>query len=457
MAWYQDEFGKYLYRAEIIKINHENQHARIRYVDFGNSEIKGFESLYWMNDELKRHPYQAIQCRIDNIKPSVIKNPSGVWSQKSKKRFQKLMCDAQEQYQELQIKVSSIEDDEGVVLVDLFGVSGTERHNLADILIKENYAENLNSTEINLKMSKPRSGTVQNLSMLDTLYAPTTRSDFITKAPKYAETDVNYQIAKGQNNFKSASQTDCDTDSVTSGQQFDDNDEEIEFTHEDLDNTLDRPDSEFMGRVELRGPISPLEVSYHSIVNVGFQKRVRIERDSINYPSIDDDPTNESLRLMIASDVSLNAAHTGITVRKTTLMPKLPGLVGICCLLFSPFVEMRVDREQSHFTGALCGLGFDERSGMSMHPDNDIECAFDTKLDMHDLIQINNVRLAINMIIGNDGDNKTWTVEDRNLRRHQEKACNSLLKVVLRSRQLVEPTYVRLPYQWNQVINIGSY
>jgi hypothetical protein len=152
-----------------------------------------------------------------------------------------------------------------------------------------------------------------------------------------------------------------------------------------LNSTQDDDDNEssYNGYIDLNGPYSPLEVNYFSIVNVGHCKRTRVERDSINYVTLDDDPYNECTRLMIAAEITLNSTGQSMLLRKTTSMPKLPGLSSICCLLFSPQVEFRVDPRKKLYTGALCGLGYDQEG--AIYTDNDIECAFDIEIDLNDI------------------------------------------------------------------------
>ena len=72
-------------------------------------------------------------------------------------------------------------------------------------------------------------------------------------------------------------------------------------------------------------------------------------------------------------------------------MPKLLGLASLCSLLFSPSVEYRVDPKKTCYTGALCGLGFDEdEDGCAIYTDNDIESTFDVNIDMSDITMVIN-------------------------------------------------------------------
>lgn len=144
----------------------------------------------------------------------------------------------------------------------------------------------------------------------------------------------------------------------------------------------------YSGTIDLRGPYSPLEISYYSLVNSGSCRRVRVERDSLNYVTLDDDPTNDTNRMLVAADVSLNEEGSTMILRKTCLMPKIPGLSTILSLLFAPMIELRLDPTGNDFIGAICGLGYDEQNDAPIYSDNDIELVFDTKIKLEDIKQV---------------------------------------------------------------------
>jgi hypothetical protein len=269
--------------------------------------------------------------------------------------------------------------------------------------VKQGYAERLNTVDHNLHKSKPSDD--YGGSNNDLLYVPMMRSDFQSKPPQYANnssyfpvnTNTRSNTGSGSHGSRAFSSSrgmgdgrgdEASDDSESVGDRDEDDNLTIDSLSTSIEtiNRLDNDDSSYQGCIELRGPYSPLEVAYHSISNIGFSKKARIERDSINYPAIDDDPTNGSTRLLVAADVSLNPDRTGMILRKTSLMPKLPGLAGLCCLLFAPTVEMRAEeKRRAYYTGVLCGLGFDNRTRLPIYADNDIECNFDVKIDTGDL------------------------------------------------------------------------
>ena len=140
-----------------------------------------------------------------------------------------------------------------------------------------------------------------------------------------------------------------------------------------------------------------------------------------------------------------------MTLRYTSLLPKYPGLLGICCLLFAPTCELRLDKKEKFYTGAICGLGYDDEEKNSINIENDIECVFDARLNMRDLASINSVRMAINMVIGDEKEFQKWSSVITNVRKLQKAACNKLLEVIKRNREVVEPIHCEKFQKWNQV------
>ena len=252
-------------------------------------------------------------------------------------------------------------------------------------------------------------------------HIPFKQSGYIAKKPEYASQtslpQMNSKINRGNINqrkhygdnddenddtmsYVSISNSSYVSSSLVSSSLMSDNSSKYE--------QIDKDENSYVGFEELRGPYSPLECNYYCLINAGHSKRVGIERESINFVAVDDDPLNSASRLMVASAISMNQSGTTIIGRKTCLMPKIPGLSAICCLMFSPFIEMRVDSSEKFYTGALCGLGYDELNRMAIYTDNDIECIFDSKIDKRDMTMINALRMAINMVIGSEEEVSSW-------------------------------------------------
>lgn len=125
--------------------------------------------------------------------------------------------------------------------------------------------------------------------------------------------------------------------------------------------------------------------------------------------------------------------------------------MSLCCLLFAPTVEIRVNEDASRYIGALCGLGYDMETKRPIYIDNDIECAFDVNIDIADITSVNLLRTAVNMVIGSEEAASTWTTDAKKLRNLQNLACNRLLNLAERRREYVPVQHFNNPGRWNQV------
>ena len=94
-------------------------------------------------------------------------------------------------------------------------------------------------------------------------------------------------------------------------------------------------------RLALKGPSSPYEVSFHPMTNFGQNHGVRVQKDSINSVVLNPRPEDKQQRLMVAAHVLLSPSGGACLARDTTLLPPIPGLPHILCLMFAPYVELR--------------------------------------------------------------------------------------------------------------------
>ena len=429
-----DENRGSFYRARLLSVNRQEQTALVQFVDFGNKEKKKLSELFELAPELQEYPFQAVECKLANVRMSLFKNPNGVWTKTATNKFMNILGHMSNE--ELKIKVYGL--NENVAMVRLFESDGLD---MGDALVQSGYAERLQVKEPT--RSKP-----------EIFYVPSRKSEFSIERSKMSQSERNQDLAEMMykarvnlsNNYISIE------DQETKQERSDDDNSSLSGSYytDDLSQyDENESDANFSGLIELRGPYSPLEVNYFPMANIGHAKKTRVERNSINYVTLDDDPFNECSRLMIASEVTLNSSGETMILRKTSLMPKLPGLASICCLLFAPTVEFRNNEKRTMYTGALCGLGSDSNS--AIYPDNDIECTFDVNIDISDITMINAVRLAINLVIGSEEAVLTWTNNEYNLKQLQQRACDKLLQVIQRNREKIEPDFFRRAYRWNQV------
>ncbi|KAF4521821.1 hypothetical protein B566_EDAN012478 [Ephemera danica] len=141
------------------------------------------------------------------------------------------------------------------------------------------------------------------------------------------------------------------------------------------------PPCDTTNTVKLTGPYSPLEMKVYQMVKGGSNtKEVSIDPNSVNSVLIDDEPQDKFDRLIVAASVHNSQDGNRLTLRQTTIMPNLPGLPALVCLLFAPRVELRVDRDKEKITGGLFGLGCkpSDPRHRPLFPAHDMELPFDT-------------------------------------------------------------------------------
>ena len=105
------------------------------------------------------------------------------------------------------------------------------------------------------------------------------------------------------------------------------------------------------------GPRSTFQTNFKSNINLGLFWDVKVDRNSINSVSINQNPSSGIRTIMVASEIGNIRNDGSILARNTTLLPNIPDLLPLLCVLFAPVVEYRVDPDQTRYIGALCGLG----------------------------------------------------------------------------------------------------
>lgn len=201
--------------------------------------------------------------------------------------------------------------------------------------------------------------------------------------------------------------------------------------------------------VTLRGPESPIEMSFYSMTSIGRLRSVRIEQGSVNSVILNDQPQDAHQRFLVAANIGINTTGSTVVARDTTLMPNIHGLLPIVSLLFAPFAELRTDPEKRKYTGALVGLGFDPNTGQALLPDHDSELVFEVEITQDDLILINSVRTAINMALQSEEDVAGWGTPA--VERIQNSSRRMITNLVLKHRETKKPWAFPRPCRWNQI------
>lgn len=310
---------RFLYRAKILHIDKERQLVQVLFVDYGNKEVKRFNQLLVLNDDLYNYPFQAIECKLIKLQINKLKCPNGVWSKAANNYFAQLVSDKQ-----LQASVFSIVNN--VVRIDLFerkddGNINNSSTNINELLIKSGFAEpsdesqmsKLNSSQIfDDDYIAPAATAASSLSSINVLNEDlrnnnnrSTRNLNYEMMSELNDSLVSLDLLKENDEIlstksrRSEMSKSSNTENKTIYSQYL---ESAKNVNEDIQARQEKYD----GTIKLNGPYSPLEVTYHPIVNIGKLKCARVERDSINFVTLDDDPRNEFERLLISADISLN-------------------------------------------------------------------------------------------------------------------------------------------------------
>jgi hypothetical protein len=134
------------------------------------------------------------------------------------------------------------------------------------------------------------------------------------------------------------------------------------------------------------------------------------------------------------------------------MFPKIRGLSSLCLLIFSPVVELRVDKRSRCYTGALCGLGVN-KFGKPLYTENDVEEAFDVKITDEEIRHVNCIRDIINSLLSNESN--IMKSDKNKLQRFQIHNRKSLLELLTQcssdDKKVVEPFVIQKRYIWGQV------
>lgn len=395
--------GREYYRARVdnvirTQLPHTNQFREsleVFFVDYGNSAVVSREDVRELPDVVADVPFQAVECFLCGIRPSVIKCPDGRWTQQAFNTFQSMVLN-----KELFGKIYSVV--RGVLRLELIQVFGNGRQICFNHeLICLEFADTAEESFLSKQNHEQRE-----LEELSGQQGP-------PRQPR--------QVPSQQTNWLNLS----------------------------LKPSTSLGDGRRGGKVNLRGPHNPYEMTFLNMTNVGACRCAKIEPGSINCVAIDDEPHSPHSRLMIATFVGLNPGGSTMMARDTTVMPLIPGLPSLIALLFTPIAEFRTDPELKRMTGAICGLGPAQNLEYSCFPDHDLEVIFDTKIDIEDIYKINGVRMAINIAIGSQEKVLGWGPDA--VYKIQESARTKLMEVLQKRRETVQPRNADRPYRWNQL------
>ncbi|XP_008823752.1 ATP-dependent RNA helicase TDRD9 isoform X2 [Nannospalax galili] len=387
------------FRAQILYVSGNS--AEVFFVDYGNKSHIDLHLLREIPCQFLELPFQALEFKICKMRPSAKSLICGEhWSGGANARFASLVSGCA-----LLVKVFSVVHS--VLHVDVYRYSGAqEAVNIRDILIREGHAE----------LAEESYESKQSYEMLKGFFAKSV--DPVLDGP------VSFPVKEGEKHL-------------------------IQLLLESFSsNRLGAPNC----KAVLHGPFNPYELKCHSLTRISKFRCVWIEKESINSVLISDSPADLHQRMLVAASLSVNETGSTMLLRETSLLPHIPGLPALLSMLFTPVMELRVDRDGKGYTGALCGLGWNSTSETPILPEHDIELAFDVHFSVEDIIEINILRAAINKLVC-DGPNGSKYLGPERIAQLQENARQKLLGLFcrLKPREKITPKWHEKPYEWNQV------
>ncbi|GFW11949.1 ATP-dependent RNA helicase TDRD9 [Trichonephila clavipes] len=366
--------------------------ATVFFVDYGNTihiPISDLREIPETTPDVVKTPALAFECHLAEIKPSSCKSTSGNWSQRAIQWFKKEVSG-----QTLYAKIYSV-------------IQGTVRMEL---------------------IKQAHDGTILNIN------EQLKKLEFAEPAEESFASKQNHELRSNASDYSSSQ---IISESVS-------RDLELSWNEAEDENIKKT------GRtIQLRGPFNPLEVCYCGLSNLDRIKCVKVEQESVNSISFNSEPQDSYFSMLIAASVGVGQNNLELILRNTTLLPKIRGLPTLICLLFSPYAEIRTNKERTSYTGALCGLGFDPVTGESIYADHDIELAFDIEITLDDIREINAIRMGFNLLLNSENDSLQYGANPVSL--IHENTRKTILELLQKKRAPKEPIYFLKVGRWNQI------
>ncbi|XP_076825905.1 ATP-dependent RNA helicase TDRD9-like [Clavelina lepadiformis] len=204
-------------------------------------------------------------------------------------------------------------------------------------------------------------------------------------------------------------------------------------------------------KLRLYGPRSTFQTDFKSNINIGLFWDVKVDRNSINSVSIIQNPSSGIRTIMVASEIGNIRDDGSMLARNTTLLPNIPELLPLLCVLFAPVVEFRVDPNQTRYIGAVCGLGARQfkKRWLSLLPDHDIVVHFKTHFNNQDITDINTLRMLINIALESSEDIAEWS--QTVIHNKQKLARERLIRLIQKKRDACDLMFCDDFHKWKLI------
>ncbi|KAM9786380.1 ATP-dependent RNA helicase TDRD9 [Syngnathus typhle] len=389
------------YRAQIQHICGNT--AEVFFLDFGNTLSVQCNSLRELPSDLQGQPFQAQEFQVIEMRPSAESIIYGnQWSSHARHQFIALVKDHC-----VVVSLYSVLHD--VMRVQLLISSGTTNKSIVDIFVEGGHAIR----------AEESFDSKHNHEVLVSMYQDIETGMYVRNASSSSWKDRQKDDKQLIECLLSRFSKSCPPYSRT--------------------------------KVRLHGPSSPYKCQFHSMFHNENIKTVTIENSSVNSMVLTENPHHKHQRMLVAGSVFIKTSGS-ISLGDTSLMPDIPGLPAILTILFTPIMELRTDEERTRYTGALCGLGWNNKTKKAVLPDHDIELDFDVKFDIEDITEINALRMAINHLAC-EGPGGNLHLPSDKIGQFQEECRGRLIRLFTKSppREVVTPEYFKKAGKWNQV------
>lgn len=157
------------------------------------------------------------------------------------------------------------------------------------------------------------------------------------------------------------------------------------------------PEESLCESANLDGPVTLLESRPKMMSRVKCFDVV-VDASSVNQVLIDPFPNDFTKKVLVAA--SMTQKENRVTLRETTIMPHLPGMMCLLGLIFSPTAEVHLTPKKDRYSSILFGLGADENQKPHFG-EHDLLVNVDVELTHADFTLINQLRNKISVLLRN--------------------------------------------------------
>lgn len=147
----------------------------------------------------------------------------------------------------------------------------------------------------------------------------------------------------------------------------------------------------------LRGPTSPINLSFRSVLQKSMGFSVEVDPMSINSIILNPDYDKPRRQMLVGASVC-QSRKGKILVRDTTLMPNIRGLPTLMALLFAQYYKLLYNENLKCIAGGVFGLGWDENDD-PIDKNYEVEMGFDVQISSDDIGLINKCREIVSELI----------------------------------------------------------